>query len=249
MTYPTGPLLATLAARILTNLNFIEEEARSPNSATQNEAPYPDTQLLISLLGVLVFPHERNSEALGNLLRDYEALGRVVKVQYPVHEGERVELTNADGEAVLIDPADLKRLPDLLRNCVAHFNMLPSADKQGRFCGIRVWNRTPKPDRLITFVADIDFDELRPLAQHVLTEMRKRRTDDSLEDPHDPMDEVRKQLKNPKQPKRKVPGLNRDIWDRLVEGHGGDELAAQTTRDQVLMREAKRLLADQKRGP
>src|ERR1700692_1572175 len=109
MAYPTGPLLAALADRILTNLNFIEE-ARSPNSATQNEAPYPDTQLLISLLGVLVFPHEQVPEALGNLLRDYEPLGRVVKVQHPVHEGA-VELTDADGEAVLFDPAVIRDLP------------------------------------------------------------------------------------------------------------------------------------------
>jgi hypothetical protein len=246
MGYPTGPLLAALADRILANLDFIE--ARSPNSATQNEAPYADTQLLISLLGVLVFPHERTPEALGNLLLNYKRLGRVVKVQHSVHEGA-VELTDADGEAVLINPANLTSLPALLRNSVAHFNVLPNCDEQGRFCGIRVWNRTDKPDRLITFVADIDFDELRPLARHVLAAMREHRIDVRLEDPHDPMNEVREQLKNPKQPKRKVPRPKQHIWDGLVDGHGGDVRRAQTTMDRLLSAEVNRLLADQKRGP
>jgi len=248
MAYPTGPLLAALADRILANLDFIEARAPTWGSATQNEPPYADTQLLISLLGVLVFPHEQAPEALGNLLRDYTSIGRVVKVIYSVHEGDdRVELTDADGEAVLIDPAVIKNLPRLLRNSVAHFNVLPR-DDQGRFCGIRVWNKTPEPDRLITFVADIDFKELRLLARHVLTEMRKHRIDVPLEDPHDPMKKVEEQ-KYREQPKTKgkVPILNRDIWEDLVDVHGGDPVAARTTMDRSLRREIKRLRADQKR--
>jgi hypothetical protein len=246
MGYPTGPLLAALADRILANLDFIEARAPKWGSAAQNEAPYADTQLLISLLGVLVFPHEQAPEALGNLLRDYSSLQRVVKVIYSSREGDRVELTDADGEAVLIDPAVLTKLPALLRNSVAHFNVLP-IDTQGRFSGIRVWNR--KPDRLITFVADIDFDELRLLARHVLAAMREHRIDVRLEDPHDPMNEVQEQLKNPKQPKGKAPRPNQDIWDGLVDGHGGDVAAARTTMDRLLGAEVKRSRADQKRGP
>jgi hypothetical protein len=176
MGYPTGPLLAALADRILANLDFIEARAPEWGSAAQNEPPFADTQLLISLLGVLIFPHEQAPEALGDLLRDYKSLGRVVKVIYTVHEGGRVELTDADGEPVLIDPAVITNLPALLRNSVAHFNVLP-IDNGGRFGGIRVWNRSDKPDRLITFVADIDFDELRLLARHVLAAMREHRVD------------------------------------------------------------------------
>jgi hypothetical protein len=246
MAYPTGPLLAALADRILANLDFIAD--RAPTSATQNQAPYEDTQLLISLLGVLVFPHERAPKALGNLLRNYP-LRPVMNVIHNDHkDGDRVELTDADGEPVLIDPAVITELPRLLRNSVAHFNVLPR-DDQGRFCGIRVWNRTPKPDRWITFVADIDFDELRRLARHVLTEMRKHRTDDPLEDPHDPMKEVEEQ-KYRERPKRngEARHLNPEIWNDLVDAHGGDVRAARTKMDRWLKAEVKRLLADQKRG-
>jgi hypothetical protein len=65
MGYPTGPLLAALADRILSNLDAIEDLAPKWGSATKNEPPYADTQLLISLLGVLVFPHERGARGIG----------------------------------------------------------------------------------------------------------------------------------------------------------------------------------------
>ena len=63
----------------------------------------------------------------------------------------------------------LSELPTLLRNSIAHFNVLP-LNSDGRFAGIRVWNRDL--NRKITFVADINFDEFRLLARHVLTAMR-----------------------------------------------------------------------------
>ena len=204
MGYPTGPLLAALADRILANLDLIEAQAPKWGSPRQNEPPYADTQLLISLLGVLIFPHEKAPFALGNLLRDYKPLGRVLKVIYSLHGDKKVELTDADGEAVLANPAILTNLPALLRNCVAHFNVLP-IDKGGRFAGIRVWNRA---DRRITFVADIDFDELRLLARHVLHSLRQQRVDVPLEDPHDPMVEVKEQRHQPIPPERRVPRLS-----------------------------------------
>jgi hypothetical protein len=240
MGYPTGPLLAALANRILWNLDLIEAQAPEWGSSRQNEPPYADTQLLISLLGVLIFPHEKAPFALGSLLRDYEPLDRVLTVRYSLHGEKDVELTDADGETVMVNPAVLTNLPTLLRNCVAHFNVLP-IDKGGRFAGIRVWNRA---DRRITFVADIDFDELRLLARHVLHALREQRVDVPLEDPHDPMIEIEEQRHKPMPPERKVPRLNRDIWERLVDGHGGNSAAARIKMDQLLKKEADRLLIE-----
>jgi len=85
MGYPTGPLLAALADRIFTNLDLIEAHAPEWGSPSQREPPYADTQLLISLLGVLIFPHEKAPFALGNLLRDYEPLDRVLKIRHSLH--------------------------------------------------------------------------------------------------------------------------------------------------------------------
>jgi hypothetical protein len=43
---------------------------------------------------------------------------------------------------------------------------------------------------------------------------------------------------------RKVPRLNRDIWERLVDGHGGNSAAAKIKMDQLLKKEADRLLIE-----
>jgi hypothetical protein len=42
---------------------------------------------------------------------------------------------------------------------------------------------------------------------------------------------------------RKVPGLNRDIWERFLDAHGGDADKAKTALDRLVKREADRLLA------
>ena len=72
-------------------------------------------------------------------------------------------LSSGDGATETIDPRSLKNLPRLLRNSIAHFNIRPIG-VDGRFGGIRIWNRNPKGQ--ITFVADLDFDAFRPLAEH-----------------------------------------------------------------------------------
>jgi hypothetical protein len=114
-------------------------------------------------------------------------------------------------------------------------------NKCGRFGGIRVWNRDQ--DNQITFVADIDFDELRAFSWHVLTMMREQRADLPLRDPEDPMVEVEVQRANPAPPRLKVPRLNRDIWEHLLKAHNGDAGAAKTTLDRLLKDEADRLCA------
>ena len=240
--FPTGPLLASLAERILANLEAIEKVAPKWGSLDQDRPPYADTQLLISLLGVLVFPHERTPGALGTLLRGYKPLEDVLTVRYSRSGLRKIEITDPNGEAVLIDPSKLTKLPVLLRNSIAHFNMLP-LDVDGRFAGVRVWNRDNND--VITFVADIHFDPMRKLARHVLEAMRDRPIDVGLEDPQDPMIEVEAQRDNLPQPRtpRKPPRLNSDIWDHLVNAHDGNYQAAKEALDRLMKREADRLSA------
>jgi hypothetical protein len=68
--------------------------------------------------------------------------------------------------------------------------------------------------------------------------MRDQRIDVALEDPRDPMLEVEAQQNRPPQPKRNVPRLNPDIWDHLVDAHGGDDKAAKRTLDRLMKKEA-----------
>jgi hypothetical protein len=74
--------------------------------------------------------------------------------------------------------------------------------------------------------------------------LREQRVDIPLEDPHDPMIEVEEQRHKPMPPERKVPRLNRDIWERLVDGYGGNSAAAKIKMDQLLKKEADRLLIE-----
>lgn len=233
MGYPVGPLLKALALRIEHNLDLIDELAPKWGARVQLAPPYADTQLLISLLGVLVFPAERNAQALGQLLARYEGIGNVVEVVWSKSRGKTVEMTGPDGEALPIDPSKVQDLPRLLRNCIAHCNIVP-INIEGRFGGIRVWNR----DRCnrITFVADLRFDDLRKLAKFVLHEMAQDNCSVQLDDPPDPVEEARNQV--PAEPKNKAPRLNDDVWRRCLEACDGDAEEARKMIDRVLIREA-----------
>ena len=164
----------------------------TPARKNSDEPPYADTQLLISMLGILIFPHERTPNALGELLDGYdEPFDDIIQVRYSAEVKGRVSLTGADGPPETIDARSLKNLPKLLRNSIAHFNIRP-LDVDGRFGGIRVWNRNMRGE--ITFVADLNFDAFRPLARHILYSLHDR---EGLElvDPPDPLDELNKQGK------------------------------------------------------
>jgi hypothetical protein len=240
MGYPVGPLLAALAERILYNLDLIESMAPKWGTPGQEGPPFADTQLLISLLGVLVFPHEKAPAALGEIVRGYKPLHRVLTVRYSTHGPDQLEMTSTEGEPVIVDPRKLSNLPRLLRNSLAHFNILP-INKEGRFAGIRIWNRDLNEQ--ITFVADVDFDQMRSLARHVLSVLSKPNSDLNLRDPEDPMAELEALKGREVAPCSKVPRLNGHIWQRLIDAHGGDAGKAKTTLDRLMVREADRLFA------
>lgn len=192
MSFPKGSLLSVLAGRVLENLEFIDAAAPhwNPESPESDNPPFADTQLLISLLGILIFPHERTPNALGELLDGYEApLNDIIRVRYSAEGGGRVSLDGGNGPAEIIDTRSLKELPRLLRNSIAHFNIRP-LDLDGRFGGIRIWNRNKRGD--ITFVADLNFDAFRPLARHILHSLHDREGL-ALDDTLDPLDELRKE--------------------------------------------------------
>jgi hypothetical protein len=243
MTTPKGPLLAVLAERILSNLDTIESLAPKWGSPNQEDPPYSDTQLLISLLGVLVFPHERTPGALGALLKDYKPLDRVLHIVWSRHRENRIGITDTDGHTIIVDPNSIKDLPKLLRHSIAHFNVR-TIDREGRFGGIRVWNRDENKE--LTFIADLNFDELRLLARHILCALRDQKINVRIDDPPDPMVEVKLGVKRDAV---KAPRLNRDIWKALVKAHHGNAAEARTTMDRLLKKEADKRIASLKTQP
>jgi hypothetical protein len=122
-------------------------------------------------------------------------------------------------------------LPRLLRNSIAHFNVRPSGTKDGRFGGVRVWNTDP--DGNIMLVADLNFDQLRKLADFVLTFFSGFGDKlEGLDDPEDPLDGMKSQKAQPAQPK--MPKLNRDQWDIALRLNGNDPAKAKHWIDRAL---------------
>jgi hypothetical protein len=236
MGYPNGPLLRVLAERVLANLDYIDKAAPQwdPKSDDRDRAPFTDTQLLISTLGFLVFPHERTPDALGGLLQEYDKefkLSDVMTIIHPVGQVGSIEIEDENGEPIKIDPGTIQSLPRLLRNSIAHFNVRPIETDGGRFGGVRVWNTDP--DGNITLIADIKFDQLRRLARFVLNAFSGGRNElKNLDDPPDPLEFLKKLHQQKAKPK--MPKLNRDHWDAALAMHGGDPAKAKTWLDQTI---------------
>lgn len=235
MSYPVGPLLQAMAQRILANLKFIQESAPPSDSADFDEPPYADTQLLISLLGVLVFPHERTPGALSALVQGYDNINDIVRVRYSLSGPGRAEFTDVTGREEMIDASSLEELPRLLRNSIAHFNILPISNGN-HFDGIRVWNTNN--EGVITFVADIRFSDLRPFATHVLDKLAKGDDQLTLDDPEDPLQTVG----NQQVPKRGgAPRIIDHVWDSFVSAHSGSYEGARSAINRLLADEAQKL--------
>ncbi len=236
MGYPNGPLLRVLAARVLANLDYIDRAAPKwdPQARDRDREPFTDTQLLISTLGFLVFPHERTPDALGRLLKAYDKnfkLSDVMTIIYPDQNGAPIEIEDEDGLPARIDPAAIESLPRLLRNSIAHFNIRPIETDGGRFGGVRIWNTDL--DGAITLVADLKFDQLRLLARFVLSAFAHEGNElKDLDDPLDPLDILKKA--RPVANRRKHQKLNLDHWQAALKLKDGDPIKARTWIDQAL---------------
>ena len=236
MGYPVGPLLPALAQRILANLDLINDRAAETRGIDQNGPPYTDTQLLISLLGVLVFPHERTPGALGKLLSNYDGLSRVVAIRYSAAGAGRVEISGPDGEKETVDPTAIRNLPKLLRNGIAHFNIRP-IEQNGTFAGIRVWNKDDSGQ--ITLVADVDFAALRPLARRILSALAEQKSDLRLVDPPDPLEEL-PHTRTSTADEPRAPRIIDHVWRRVLAEHNGDYSKAKQFVDKILQHASRR---------
>jgi len=241
MGFPIGPLLRTIAERTLRNNEIIERiEARS--SDPLNPDGFADTQLLISLLGVLVFPQEKAERFLGTLTRSYPAVEDIITVQFFRKGTRRYFRTDPGWDEAYVREFPMDKLPRYLRNSISHFNVLPLAKDgpsgQKLFGGIRIWNRND--EGRITFVGDMTFERFRPFAKYILRELSQEYAGHELNDPDDPLDELAREeasttAKGP-------PRLNHDIWAKWLEAHGNDFDAAKIALDRHLVAEARRRL-------
>jgi hypothetical protein len=115
----------------------------------EGAAVYETTQLVNSMLGLLVFPREEfvaqiPETPFAELLQDGWPAPRVGK-GFP-------EVPN------------LRELIRYLRNAIAHFNIAFLADANQQIIGVRVWN-TPPRSRKKTWEAELSMSDLRSIAE------------------------------------------------------------------------------------
>jgi hypothetical protein len=234
MTYPPDDLLRTLARRVLHNLEFINGQAPDWHGENRDDPPYEDTQLIMSLLGVLVFPHEQSPAALGALLEDFDRLDEVIDIKYQ-RDKDRIVLVDENDETTAIDVKNedtIRQLPRILRNCIAHFNVRPLRHPEAheRFGGLRVWNRDLSGK--ITFIGDIHFDQLRGLAKHILCGLADGDGGHDFQDQPDPLEELHQG--NPEGKPPKAPKIVLQVWEGFLALTNGDADAAKQLVDREL---------------
>lgn len=134
-------VVADFAQRTRANLEAIRQQRITPGSSQVFET----TQLVNSMLGLLVFPQQRYIDRIPEA-----PLSELVAAGWPIPQ---VVGNHPQAE-------DLRQLVRLLRNAIAHFNIefIPGADNQIE--ALTVWNTTPRPPHKVTWKARLTIADL-----------------------------------------------------------------------------------------
>lgn len=147
MNYDKSALILDFARRTKKNLEFVEKFVLS-YPLDSNVEVFEVTQLINSLLGLLVFPQQRfySDKKLDIPLSQLRTDGWP---DIKVIEGRLREDT-------------LKGLLRYLRNGVSHFNIEFTINEDGNLSGIRVWN-IPQDSKICDWKAELKLVELKAI--------------------------------------------------------------------------------------
>lgn len=140
------------AQRTRENLRFVREAAQRIESEPHAPQVYEVTQLINSMLGLLVFPQQAFIDAIPET-----PLNELIAQGWP-------QIRTTGG---FEDIQHLKQLVRLLRNAIAHFNIEFLAPS-GRLTGVRVWNRNKRNET--TWQAELSLNDLERITER-FTEM------------------------------------------------------------------------------
>ena len=118
--YDPKRVIQDFAARTITNLEFVENYERTHKSDV-----YEVTQLINSLLGLIVFPYEKISKSLPQI-----RLNELINNGWP-----RLSIT--------LDVDGCNTLGQLIKNMrhgISHSNIIFAANEQNEIVGIVLWN-------------------------------------------------------------------------------------------------------------
>ena len=135
------------AERTRKNLEVIEKIKGQQSESEVFEV----TQLINSMLGLLVFPQQRY----------FDSIPRT-----PLDELEKQGWTIPKTRENFPEARNLQDLVRLLRNAIAHFNIKFAADSPSKITGVIIWNNNREGRK--TWEAELSLEDLRQITQNFI---------------------------------------------------------------------------------
>lgn len=149
-------VVADFAKRTTANLRAI----RQLHESNSGISVYEVTQLINSMLGLLVFPQQRYIDRVPKT-----SLDDLASQGWPVPQlvGDYPQVS------------DLQELVRMLRNAIAHFNLEFHQGVDGEIAGLTVWNTQPRTNK-VTWKAKLSISDLEAITEKFVQLLLKRET-------------------------------------------------------------------------
>lgn len=141
-------LVRDFARRTRANLDIL----RNFQKAQSDVEVYEVTQLINSMLGLLVFPQQRYFNRIPET-----PLGELASQGWPIPEVE--------GNYPQVK--DLRELVRYLRNAITHCNLEFLSDEGEQISGLRVWNTNPRNDQT-TWKARLTIEDIEKITDRFI---------------------------------------------------------------------------------
>jgi hypothetical protein len=137
-------LVRDFAIRTRKNLDALRAIQQSQSAPEVYEV----TQLINSMLGLLVFPQQRYVDRIPRV-----PLDELSEQGWPIPKviGDYPQVAN------------LHQLVRHLRNAIAHFNLEFMSDGLGKIDGLKVWNTDPRRNNIVTWKAELTIGDIEKI--------------------------------------------------------------------------------------
>ena len=142
-------LVKDFAQRTKTNL----ETLRALQAERPDKEIFEVTQMVNSLLGLLVFPQQ-------------EFVSKIPKTPIEELVASGWAVPHVCGEFEQVE--NLNQLIKYLRNAVAHFNIKFTEDERGQINGLIVWNYNHPREKIINWRAKLTLDDIEKLTDRFI---------------------------------------------------------------------------------
>lgn len=162
--------VSDFAERTLINLERIEKLSNVPPGTSPKV--YEFTQLVNSLLGLVMLPQETWFSALPNTeLATMKPIWMTIQRQMVWD----VRNFDEDGDRTNLKPENFREFAITLRNSIAHLNIQVHAE-DGKIESIDLWNMVgPRHNPVCDFLVNLTKEQLREVAESFIAEFKRNR--------------------------------------------------------------------------